>query len=267
MNWIPNFFRKSKTQTGEAINSPTKDILTPAELDKLKNKVKAELAKAEARIAYIAGRRHRPKEGDSKEITKNQENTNSKKQLQAEISNQETKYKEIVDPNWVIYKQKKPPTPSTLENDNFALLNTVPIKKNLVSELFDYTGDQAQAHDQAQAQALDQAQAAPPRNVEELASQCANCKATVSHSAYASVGQCSKCKVVTQLTTPVERTDTLEEDTESWRPIWLLQPYIPAHLFDEEMALNTTNSECLANSGGKTSPNFRKWTQSWWDRG
>nr|CAH0100133.1 unnamed protein product [Daphnia galeata] len=82
--------------------------------------------------------------------------------------------------------------------------------------------DQAQAHDQSQAQdqaqALDQAQAqaAPSRNVEELASQCANCKATVSHSAYATVGQCSRCKVVIQLTTPVERTNTLEEDTESY---------------------------------------------------
>ena len=76
----------------------------------------------------------------------------------------------------------------TLENDNFALLNTVPIKKNCVSKLFDYTEEDDQAQDQAQAQA------APPRNVEELASLCANCKATVSHSAYATVGQCSRCK-------------------------------------------------------------------------
>ena len=87
MNKIPKFFHKSKTQTEEAITSPKKDILTPAELEKLKKKVKAELASAEARIAYIAGRRHRPKEGDSNEI----------QQLEAEISNLETKYKEIVD--------------------------------------------------------------------------------------------------------------------------------------------------------------------------
>ena len=53
------------------------------ELEKLTNKVKAELASAELRIACIAGRRHRPKERDSKEI----------QQLEAEISNLETKYK------------------------------------------------------------------------------------------------------------------------------------------------------------------------------
>jgi hypothetical protein len=53
---ITKFFLKLKDQTVEAITSPTKDILTPAELEKLKKKVKAELASAEARIAYIAGR-------------------------------------------------------------------------------------------------------------------------------------------------------------------------------------------------------------------
>ena len=53
MNKIPNFFRKRKTQTGEEVQSPTKDILTPAELDKLKNKIRQEIAAAELRIAYI----------------------------------------------------------------------------------------------------------------------------------------------------------------------------------------------------------------------
>jgi hypothetical protein len=47
MNKIPKFFRKSKTQTGEALSSPTKDILTPAEQENLKHKVKAELESAE----------------------------------------------------------------------------------------------------------------------------------------------------------------------------------------------------------------------------
>ncbi len=61
MNKIPNFFRKRKTLTGEEVQSPTKDILTPAELDKLKNKIRQEIAAAELRIAYILNRQHRPK--------------------------------------------------------------------------------------------------------------------------------------------------------------------------------------------------------------
>ena len=190
MNKIPQFFRKSKSQTGEAETSPTKEILTPAELEKLTRKVKSELASAELRIDYIKGRQHRPKEGDSREIER----------LEADIAGLELKYKYLLDPNFVIYKQRKEQraTPSNLENNNFALLDRIPIKKNRVSELFDYTeeNDQAQAQDQAQALNQAQAQVAPPRNVEELASQCANCNATISHSAYATVGQCSRCKVV-----------------------------------------------------------------------
>ena len=68
MNKIPNFFRKRKTQAGEEVQSPTKDILTPAELDKLKNKIRQEISTAELRIAYILNRQHRPKPGDRKEI-------------------------------------------------------------------------------------------------------------------------------------------------------------------------------------------------------
>ena len=64
MNKIPNFFRKRKTQAGEEVQSPTKDILTPAELDKLKNKIRQEIATAELRIAYILNRQDRPKPGD-----------------------------------------------------------------------------------------------------------------------------------------------------------------------------------------------------------
>jgi hypothetical protein len=144
--------------------------------------------------------------GDSREI----------EQLEADIAGLELKYKELLDPNFVISKQKKQEkvTPSTLENDNFALLNPVPIKTNRVSELFDFTeeNDQAQAQAQDQAQALDQAQAqaAPQRNLEELACQCANCNATVSHSAYATVRQCNKCKVVIQLTAPAKRNKYFE---------------------------------------------------------
>ena len=93
MNKIPQFFRKSKSQTGEAETSPTKEILTPAELEKLTRKVKSELASAELRIDYIKGRQHRPKEGDSREI----------EQLEADIAALELKYKDLLDPNFVIY--------------------------------------------------------------------------------------------------------------------------------------------------------------------
>ena len=97
MNKIPQFFRKSKSQTGEAETSPTKEILTPAELEKLTRKVKSELASAELRIDYIKGRQHCPKEGDSREIER----------LEADIAGLELKYKDLLDPNFVIYKQRK----------------------------------------------------------------------------------------------------------------------------------------------------------------
>jgi len=43
MHKIPNFFRKPKTQEGDSVVSPTKQILTPEELEKLKNKIKTEI--------------------------------------------------------------------------------------------------------------------------------------------------------------------------------------------------------------------------------
>jgi hypothetical protein len=106
MNKIPKFFPESKSQTGEAETSPKKEILTPAELEKLNRKVKSELASAELRIDYIKGRQHRPKEGNSREI----------EQLEADITGLELKYKDLLDPNFVIYKQRKQQkiTPSTL---------------------------------------------------------------------------------------------------------------------------------------------------------
>ena len=39
MKKIPKFSRKRRTQAGEEVQSPTKGILTPAELEKLKNKI------------------------------------------------------------------------------------------------------------------------------------------------------------------------------------------------------------------------------------
>jgi hypothetical protein len=39
MHKIPKFFRKAKTQEGDSVVSPTKQILSPEELEKLKNKI------------------------------------------------------------------------------------------------------------------------------------------------------------------------------------------------------------------------------------
>jgi len=108
MNKIPNFFRKSKTQAGEEVQSPTKDILTPAELDKLKNKIRKEIAAAELRIAYILNRQDRPKPGDKKEI----------EERETDIKNLRTKYHELLDPEITVYfakkKQAEPLTTETL---------------------------------------------------------------------------------------------------------------------------------------------------------
>ena len=108
MNKIPNFFRKRKTQAGEDVQSPTKDILTPAELDKLKNKIRQEIAAAELRIAYILKRQHRPKPGDREEI----------EERETDIKHLRTKYQELLDPDITVYfakkKQAEPITTETL---------------------------------------------------------------------------------------------------------------------------------------------------------
>jgi hypothetical protein len=97
MNKIPRFFRKHKTQAGEEVQSPTKDILTPVELDKLKNKIRQEIAAAELRIAYILNRQDRPKPDDKKEI----------EERKTDIKNLGTKYRELLDPEITVYFAKR----------------------------------------------------------------------------------------------------------------------------------------------------------------
>ena len=74
MNKICRFFRKPKKQAGEEIQSPRKDILTPAELEKLKNKIRQEIASAELRISYIiAGIGRSPKKITTKQLLQQRE--------------------------------------------------------------------------------------------------------------------------------------------------------------------------------------------------
>ena len=97
MHKIPNFFRKAKTQEGDSVVSPTKQILTPEELEKLKNKIKTEISTAEIRIQYLLNKTTRPKERDPKEI----------ENLENDIKNLKAKYAELIDPTVTIYKIKK----------------------------------------------------------------------------------------------------------------------------------------------------------------
>ncbi len=134
--------------------------MTPAELDKLKNKIRQEIATAELRIAYILKRQDRPKPGDKKEI----------EERETDIKHLRTKYQELLDPEITVYFAKKKQTePLTTETLTAAEpLNTVEpliaaaepltaaeplatdpidqappikprrIKENRVSDLFDY---------------------------------------------------------------------------------------------------------------------------------
>jgi hypothetical protein len=97
MHKIPKFFRKAKTQEGDSVVSPTKQILSPEELEKLKNKIKTEISTAEIRIQYILNKTTRPNERDPKEI----------ENLENDIKNLRAKYAELIDPTVTIYKTKK----------------------------------------------------------------------------------------------------------------------------------------------------------------
>ena len=97
MHKIPKFFRKAKTQEGDSVVSPTKQILSPEELEKLKNKIKTEISTAEIRIQYILNKTTRPNERDPKEI----------ENLENDIKNLRAKYTELIDPTVTIYKTKK----------------------------------------------------------------------------------------------------------------------------------------------------------------
>ena len=97
MHKIPKFFRKAKTQEGDSVVSPTKQILSTEELEKLKNKIKTEISTAEIRIQYLLNKTNRPKERDPKEI----------ENLENDIKNLKAKYSELIDPTVTIYKTKK----------------------------------------------------------------------------------------------------------------------------------------------------------------
>jgi hypothetical protein len=97
MHKISNFSRKAKTQEGDSVVSPTKQILTPEELEKLKNKIKTEISTAETRIQYLLNKTTRPKERDTIEIETLE---NATKRLKA-------KYAELIEPTVTIYKTKK----------------------------------------------------------------------------------------------------------------------------------------------------------------
>jgi septum formation topological specificity factor MinE len=97
MHKIPKFFRRAKTQEGDSVVSSTKQILSPEELEKLKNKIKTEISTAEIRIQYILNKTTRPNERDPKEI----------ENLENDIKNVRAKYAELIDPTVTIYKTKK----------------------------------------------------------------------------------------------------------------------------------------------------------------
>ena len=219
MNKIPKFFRKRKTETGQEVQSPTKDILTPAELDKLKNKIRQEIATAELRIAYILKRQDRPKPGDKKEI----------EERETDIKHLRTKYQELLDPEITVYFAKKKETePLTTKTLTAAEpLNTVEpliaaaeplnavepqiaaaepltvaepvatepidqapkikprrIKENRVSDLFDYREE-----DETRAE---------PLHIEEVTGKCIYRRALVTYSVNDQTEHCRRCNTEIQ---------------------------------------------------------------------
>ena len=206
MNKIPKFFRKRKTETGQEIQSPTKDILTPAELDKLKNKIRQEITAAEIRIAYILKRQHRSKPGDREEI----------EERETDIKHLRTKYQELVDPDITVYfAKKKQAEPRTIETliaaesistaepliaaesltaaeplatepiDQAPPVRPRRIKENRVSDLFDYREED------------DETRAAPFQS-EEVTSECIGCKALVTYTVNTQSEHCRRCKAEIQ---------------------------------------------------------------------
>ena len=280
MNRIPKFFRKRKTQAGEELQSPTKDILTPAELDKLKNKIRQEISTAELRIAYILNRQDRPKPGDRKEI----------EGRETDIKHLRTKYQELLDPEITVYfakkKQAEPRTTETLtaaepliaaesistaepliaaESISTAEpptaaepLATEPIdqpppikprriKENRVSDLFDYREE-------------DEARAAPFQ-LEEVTSECISCKALVTYTVNTQTEHCRRCKTEIQpkhdsdvdqlqqqlrdllLTDKVEREDDEDDEDEYFVDEQDQAPNQPEEQNNNEHIYNTVDDQ------------------------
>jgi hypothetical protein len=264
MNKIPRFFGKHKTQAGEEVKSPTKDILTPAELDKLKNKIRQEIAAAVLRIAYILNRQDRPKPSDKKEI----------EERETDIKNLRTKHQEFLDPEITVYfakkKQAEPLTTETLTAaepliaaepltaaaplaaepiDQAPPIKPRRIKENRMSDLFDYREEEDEAR-------------AAPFQLEEVTSECISCKALVTYTVNTQTEHCRRCKTEIQpkhdsdvdqlqqqlrdllLTDKVEKVDVTEQRS-------LLQDFLENDEDDEDEYLRRTRPSAKSARGTK----------------
>ena len=175
MHKIPNFFRKAKTQEGDSVVSPTKQILTPEELEKLKNKIKTEISTAEIRIQYLLSKTTRPQERDPKEIDS----------LENDIKNLRAKYKELIDPTVTIYKIKKRAVEQADQAtsqgpDKPNQPNAAPAGPRTVTLL--------DSNDEAEEGAT-----APPTKAEERKTECAKCHAPIVLSITTDKEQCRQC--------------------------------------------------------------------------
>ena len=198
MNKIPSFFRKPKTQTGEAIQSPTKQVLTPAELDKLKNKIRTEIATAELRIKYLTNKTSRSKESDRSEI----------EHLQKDIENLTAKYAELIDPRVNIYKAGKQiltkavpnideiePTPNL--EDHTAV---EPKENNARNNLFDTLIEE---NDIQEPQAT---------RKEIVITECAKCRARITFLEPTEIAQCMLCKTTIKVPNQTNKTEAASEE-------------------------------------------------------
>ncbi|EFX62804.1 hypothetical protein DAPPUDRAFT_336408, partial [Daphnia pulex] len=175
MHKIPNFFRKPKTQEGDSVVSPTKQILTPEELEKLKNKIKTEISTAEIRIQYLLNRTTRPKERDPEEI----------ETLENDIKSLKAKYAELIDPTVTIYKRKKQVVEqsdraSSQGPDKPNPPKVAPAKSPVVT-LFDSIDE------------IEEGATALPTQVKQPTTECAKCHAPITLSITTDKEQCRQC--------------------------------------------------------------------------
>jgi hypothetical protein len=175
MHKIPNFFRKPKTQEGDSVVSPTKQILTPEELEKLKNKIKTEISTAEIRIQYLLNRTTRPKERDPEEI----------ETLGNDIKSLKTKYAELIDPTVTIYKRKKQVVEQSDQASSQGPDKPNPPKvapaKSPVVTLFDSINE------------IEEGATALPTQVKQRTTECAKCHAPITLSITTDKEQCRQC--------------------------------------------------------------------------
>ena len=172
MHNIPKFFLKPRTQKGDAVVSPTKQILTPEELDKLKNKIKTEVSTAEIKIEYLLNQTTPPKERELKEI----------KALENNIRSLKAKYAELIDPTVSIYKTKKqlvvqPDQASAQGLDKPSPTKVVPAKSS-AKTLFDSIDE------------VEEGATALTTKVKERRAECAKCHAPIVLSVTTDKEQC-----------------------------------------------------------------------------